>query len=51
MNIYGMLVGSVFLNKLFKEKDHVVYKYIFSCVFLFQTSRIIILGSKAGSIK
>ena len=50
MNIYGMLVSSVFVNKVFKEKDHMVYKYIIF-VFVFQTPRITILGSKVGSTR
>ena len=50
MNIYGMLVSSVFVNKVLKETDHMVYKYIIS-FFVFQTPKITILGSKSDSIR
>ena len=36
MNIYGMLVSSVFVNKVFKEKDDMVNKYI---IFVFLYSK------------
>ena len=44
-----MLDSSV--NKVFKENDQMVYKYIFPFLFLyFKSPKITILGSKLGSI-
>ena len=51
MNTYGVLDSSVLVNKVFKDKDQMVYKYIFFSFLVFQSPKITIPGSKPGSIR